>query len=107
MNAGSVRNVAQNLLRKLFDIAGNLNIRDISETEGIILRHGEDPIIKRIENENDAKVENDDVLITCYRSYAHPQEGVLVYKIALFCQQNFRSRCLRDAKCRVHGNPDP
>ncbi len=66
----------------LGDIAGNLNIRDISETEGIILRHGEDPIIKRIENENDAKVENDDVLITCYRSYAHPQEGVLVYKIS-------------------------
>ena len=26
MNAGSVRNVAQNLLRKLFDIAGNLKI---------------------------------------------------------------------------------
>ena len=66
----------------LGDIAGNLNIRDISETEGIILRHGEDPIIKRIENENDAKVENEDVLITCYRSYAHPQEGVLVYKIS-------------------------
>ena len=66
----------------LGDIAGNLNIRDIAETEGIILRHGEDPIIKRIENENDAKVENDDVLITCYRSYAHPQEGVLVYKIS-------------------------
>ena len=66
----------------LGDIAGNLNIRDISETEGIILRHGEDPIIKRIENENDAKVENDDVLITCYRSYPHPQEGVLVYNIS-------------------------
>ncbi len=66
----------------LGDIAGNLNIKDINETEGIILRHGEPPIIKRIENENDAKVENDDVLITCYRSYAHPQEGVLIFKIA-------------------------
>ena len=66
----------------LGDIAGNLNIRDITETEGIILRHGEDPIIKRIENDNDTKVDNDDVLITCYRSYAHPQEGVLVYKIS-------------------------
>ena len=66
----------------LGDIAGNLNIKDINETEGIILRHGEAPIIKRIENENDAKVEGDDVLITCYRSYAHPQEGVLIYKIS-------------------------
>ena len=66
----------------LGDIAGNLDIRDLAETEGIILRHSEPPIIKRIENENDAKAENDVVLITCYRSYAHPQEGVLIYKIS-------------------------
>lgn len=65
----------------LGDIAGNLNIKDLNETEGIILRHGEAPIIKRIEKEEDAKIEGDDVLITCYRSYAHPQEGVLIYKI--------------------------
>ena len=66
----------------LGDIAGNLCIKDISDTDGIILRHGEPPILKRIENENDKKVEGDDVLITCYRSYAHPQEGVLIYKIS-------------------------
>ena len=65
----------------LGDIAGNLNIRDLNETEGIVLRHREPPIIKRIEND-DEKPENDDVLITCYRSYAHPQEGVYVYKIS-------------------------
>lgn len=65
----------------LGDIAGNLNIRDLNETEGIVLRHGEPPIIKRIEND-DEKPENNDVLITCYRSYAHPQEGVYVYKIS-------------------------
>lgn len=66
----------------LGDIAGNLSIRDITETEGIILRHGEPPIVKRIESEDDEKVTGDDVLITCYRSYAHPQEGVIVYKIS-------------------------
>ena len=66
----------------LGDIAGNLEIRDLNEAEGILLRHGEQPIIKRIETEDDAKVENDDVLITYYRSYAHPQEGVLIYKIS-------------------------
>lgn len=66
----------------LGDIAGNLNIRNLAETEGIILRKGEEiPIVKRIDNEEDAKVSGDDVLITCYRSYAHPQEGVIVYKI--------------------------
>lgn len=65
----------------LGDIAGNLNIRDINETEAVILRHGEAPIIKRIEKEDDLIVGEDDVLITCYRSYAHPQEGVFIYKI--------------------------
>lgn len=66
----------------LGNIAGTLNIRDLSEMEGIILRHGEPPIVKRIENEDDEKVSGDDVLITCYRSYAHPQEGVIIYKIS-------------------------
>ena len=66
----------------LGDIAGNLNINDISDPEAIILRHDSAPIIKRIEKAQDATPENDDVVITCYRSYAHPQEGVLIYKIA-------------------------
>lgn len=65
----------------LGDIAGNLNIRDINETEGIILRHNEAPVIRRIEKEEDLVIEDEDVLITCYRSYAHPQEGVFIYKI--------------------------
>lgn len=78
--------LAQLLFGKSFpldlgDVAGNLNIRDLNETEAIILRHGEAPIIKRIETEEDLKIGEDDVLITFYRSYAHPQEGVLIYKI--------------------------
>jgi ribonuclease BN (tRNA processing enzyme) len=79
--------LAQLLFGKSFpldlgDIAGNLNIKDLNEIEGIILRQGEPPIIKRIETPEDAKIEGEDVLITCYRSYAHPQEGVLIYRIA-------------------------
>lgn len=90
-NVNYNENLADELANLLFgksfpldlgDIAGNLNIKDITDTDGIILRHGCAPIIKRIENENDSIPENDDVLITCYRSYAHPQEGVLIYKIA-------------------------
>lgn len=65
----------------LGNIAGNLNIHDLNETDGIILRKGEPPLIRRIENENDLKISDDEVLITCYRSYAHPQEGVIIYKI--------------------------
>ena len=66
----------------LGDIAGNLNIHDITDTDGILLRHGCEPIIKRIEKDEDKIPQDDDVLITCYRSYAHPQEGVIIYKIA-------------------------
>lgn len=63
-------------------IAGNLNIKDIAETDAIILRHGEPPIIKRVERPEDLNAGEDDVVITCYRSYAHPQEGVIIYKIS-------------------------
>ena len=65
----------------LGDIAGNLNIHNISETEGILLRDNQPPVIKRIELDTDQEIGADDVLITCYRSYAHPQEGVIIYKI--------------------------
>ena len=64
----------------LGDIAGNLNIIDLNESEAIILRHNMPPTVKRVEG--DIKPEGDDVIITYYRSYAHPQEGVLIYKIS-------------------------
>ncbi|MCI1272813.1 MAG: MBL fold metallo-hydrolase [Clostridiaceae bacterium] len=66
----------------LGDVAGNLKINNISEMEGIILRKGSEPIVKRIEKDDDAIPKNDDVVITFYRSYAHPQDGVLIFKIA-------------------------
>lgn len=78
--------LANLLFRKSFpldlgDIAGNLNITDLNESEGILLKKNSQPIIKRIESPEDEKIGKDDVLITFYRSYAHPQEGVLIYKI--------------------------
>jgi len=66
----------------LGDIAGNLNIHDIKETNAIILKKGKPPIIKRYERKSDLDEYKNDVVITFYRSYAHPQEGVLIYKIA-------------------------
>lgn len=67
----------------LGNIVSHFNIHDINETDGIILRENEPPMIKRIDNEDeeDLNIGNNDVLITCYRSYAHPQEGVMIYKI--------------------------
>ena len=65
----------------LGNIAGNFNIHDLNETDAIILREGEPPVVRRIENEIDMKIGDNDVLITCYRSYEHPQEGIMIYKI--------------------------
>ena len=66
----------------LGDVVGNLNICNINESDAIVLHHGEEPSIKRIEREEDAVPKGDEVIITNYRSYAHPQEGVHVFKIA-------------------------
>ena len=61
----------------LGDIAGKLDIKNMSSNDLIILRHGSEPIIcKSQEN-----ILPDDVVISCYKSYAHPQEGVMIYKI--------------------------
>ena len=61
----------------LGDIAGKLDIKNITSNDLIILRHGSEPIIcKSQEN-----ILPDDVVISCYKSYGHPQEGVMIYKI--------------------------
>ncbi len=80
--------LAQLLFTKSFpidlgDIAANLNICNIDETECIILRHGSEPIIKNVtEKDDNFEASPEDVVITSYKSYAHPQEGVTIYKIA-------------------------
>lgn len=78
--------LAQLLFTKSFpldlgDIAANLSMHDISETEYIVLR-GEEIQVKRIENFEEIIPKEDEVIISCYKSYAHPQDGVMVYKIA-------------------------
>ena len=78
--------LAQLLFTKSFpidlgDIAANLNICDINNYEQIILRENSDPILRKINKNDNFQKQEDDVVITSYKSYAHPQEGVLVYKI--------------------------
>lgn len=78
--------LAQLLFTKSFpldlgDIAASLNIYDISETEYIVL-DGDEVKVKKIENGDELYPKGNEVIITCYKSYAHPQDGVMVYKIA-------------------------
>lgn len=78
--------LAQLLFTKSFpldlgDIAANLNIFDINETNYIILNK-EGPEVRKILRGEDLKPKNNEVIISCYKSFAHPQEGVMIYKIA-------------------------
>lgn len=65
----------------LGDIAANLKIHNISETNYIIFKPNSDPIVKRVDELQANDYNEEDVVITCYKSYAHPQNGVYIYKI--------------------------
>lgn len=78
--------LAQLLFTKSFpldlgDIAASLNIFDINETEYILLSDDEVKV-KRIEQGDEIVPKGNDVIITSYKSYAHPQDGVIIYKIS-------------------------
>ena len=64
----------------LSDIAGDLNIKNIKDEDTIILRHGSEPIIAKLAD--NITPLHDDVLIQNYKSFAHPQDGVVIYKIS-------------------------
>ena len=81
-NVNYNESLSDELAELLFGKSFPLDLGDIAETDAIILRHGEPPIIKRVERPEDLDAGEDDVVITCYRSYAHPQEGVIIYKIS-------------------------
>ena len=65
----------------LGDIAANLNISDMSETDCIVLK-GKNTVVRRVETGEDLLPKEDEVIISGYKSYAHPQDGVMIYKIA-------------------------
>ncbi len=65
----------------LGDIAANLNISNVNESEFIHLTNG-GISVKRVENASELIPTGDDVIISYYKSYAHPQDGVIIYKIA-------------------------
>lgn len=67
----------------LGDIAGNINISDITENQIIILKEdSEKPIIKNINQENDIIPQDNDIVITCLKTYSHPKNGNNIFKIA-------------------------
>ena len=65
----------------LGDIAAKMEIFDLEETDCIII-NDEDTTVKRVETKEDLVAKDGEVVITCYKSYAHPQDGVMIYKIS-------------------------
>ena len=63
----------------LGDIACQCNINNICDDNAIIFKPNSKPqlILKK-----DLKPEEDDVVVTFYKSFVHPQEGVTIYKIS-------------------------
>lgn len=61
----------------LGDIACKLDIKDIEDAQAIIIRPGEKPQLV----DSTVQPEENDIFITFYKSYVHPQDGVIIYKI--------------------------
>lgn len=62
----------------LGDIACKLDIHNICEGQCIVLKKDKAPKFVPLNYEP----EEDDVLISYYKSYVHPQDGVMIYKIS-------------------------
>ena len=63
----------------LGDIACNLQIHDIFNNQAILIKPNQKPELVDAQNVNQG---DDDILVTFYKSYVHPQDGVMVYKIS-------------------------
>ena len=63
----------------LGDIACKLEINDIVESQAIIIKPNQPP---QLVEKKEVAPEEDDIYITFYKSYVHPQDGVMIYKIS-------------------------
>jgi ribonuclease BN (tRNA processing enzyme) len=82
----------------LGDIASQLEINDIDDSLAILIKPNEKPQLLKAK---DIKQEENDVLITFYKSYVHPQDGVMIYKIT------YKNKSLvyaTDKECYVGGD---
>ena len=67
----------------LYDITSDIDIVNISDSDVLLFKDkNSDPIIKRITSLDDLMPKDDEVIISCLKSNSHPQNGVMIYKIA-------------------------
>ncbi|MBR6723055.1 MBL fold metallo-hydrolase [bacterium] len=63
----------------LGDIACSLEIQDIYDEQAILIKPNSKPELLKL---SEVEQGEDDILVTFYKSYVHPQDGVMIYKIA-------------------------
>lgn len=78
--------LAQILFNKTFpldaaDIAADMVCYDVNETSYIIIKKDLTTLVTNICDFQKIKTSDDDIIISCYKSFAHPQNGVMVYRI--------------------------
>lgn len=78
--------LAQVLFNKTFpldaaDVAADMVCYDVNETSYIIIKKDLTTLVTSVCDFQKMKVSDDDIIISCYKSFAHPQNGVMVYRI--------------------------
>lgn len=78
--------LSQYLFNKTFpldagDIAADVVCYDINETSYIIIKKDLTTILTNVCDFHNTKFSDDDIIISCYKSFAHPQNGVIIYRI--------------------------
>lgn len=63
------------------DIAADVVCYDIGEPNYIILKKDFTTLVVNVCDYHNMQVSEDDVVVSCYKTYAHPQYGSMVYKI--------------------------
>lgn len=67
----------------LYDITSDIDIINITDSEVIVFKDGvAEPCLKRIDSAADLLPQEEEVIVSCLRSSAHPQNGVMIYKIS-------------------------
>ncbi len=68
---------------ELREMSANLSVKNIHEAEVILLHSGnKKPEVIRINEEKEFDVPDETIVISCSKSYAHPKDGVMLYKIS-------------------------
>lgn len=70
---------------ELQEMSAKITVSNIHESETILIRPDkEEPEVIRLSRDKELNVSDDTIVISCTKSYAHPKDGVMIYKISCY-----------------------